>query len=177
MLKRLLSRIKGGGLEEEVAVVSQSMVVSGNLAAPQQIFIEGRVEGDVTCGTLVQRAGGTVVGKINADRVRVGGTIRGDIVAGAVSLQSTGRVIGDITYDALLMAAGSRVDGRLCRRGDLSEHMGGEAELAPTVSSGVTQPTESPSHYPLKSSQEWGANEGPDEDGGVRACSPDGRDT
>ncbi len=122
MLKRLLSRIKGGGLEEEVAVVSQSMVVSGNLAAPQQILIEGRVEGDVTCGTLVQRAGGTVVGNINADRVRVGGTIRGDIVAGAVSLQSTGRVIGDITYDALLMAAGSRVDGRLCRRGDLSEH-------------------------------------------------------
>lgn len=176
MLKRLLRRIKGGGLEEEVAVVSQGMVVSGNLAAPQQILVEGRVEGDVTCGTLVQRAGGTVVGNINADRVRVGGTVRGDIVAGAVALQSTGRVIGDITYDALLMAAGARVDGRLCRRGDLSEQMKHEVELAPTVTLGVAQPTESPSHYPLKSNQEWGANEGPDEDGCVWACSPDGRD-
>jgi hypothetical protein len=128
----------------------------------------------VTCGTLVQRAGGTVVGKINADRVRVGGTVRGDIVASAVALQSTARVIGDITYDALLMAAGSQVDGRLCRRGDLSEHMVHEVEVAPTVNSGVAPSTESPSHYPLKSNQEWEANEGPDEDGGVWACSPDG---
>ena len=121
MLKGLLSSLKRGDAGEEVSVVSEGMLVDGNLVASQQILIEGRVHGDVTCGTLLQRASGVVVGNINAGKVRIGGTVRGDIVASAVALQSTARVMGDITYDALLMEPGSQVHGRLCRQASGSQ--------------------------------------------------------
>jgi cytoskeletal protein CcmA (bactofilin family) len=116
MVMRWLSGFKRRGSDEEVGVISAGMVMDGNITASQQILVEGSVRGSVTCETFLQGASGSVVGNIRADKVRIGGTIRGDIAASAISLQSTARVIGDITYDALLMAAGSQVDGRLLRR-------------------------------------------------------------
>ncbi len=111
-------------------------------------MIEGRVHGDVACGTLLQRASGVVVGNINAENVRIGGTVRGNIVASAVALQSTARVMGDITYDALLMAPGSQVHGRLCRQASGSQDTAGHMEGS--RSQGATEPIEDDPDKPLQ---------------------------
>ncbi len=132
MVMGWLSGFKRRGSNEEVAVVSPGMVVNGNITTSQQILVEGSVRGNVTCETFLQSASGSVVGNISADKVRISGTVRGDIAASAVSLRSTARVLGDISYDALLMAAGSQVDGRLLRRTGEEQRAAGrtEAELS-----------------------------------------------
>ena len=44
---------------------------------------------------------------------RVAGTVNGSSDAGTLSIERSASISGDIAYDALDMAAGARVDGRL----------------------------------------------------------------
>jgi cytoskeletal protein CcmA (bactofilin family) len=81
--------------------------------ATVDLHIEGRVEGDVRCATLVLGDSSTIKGSIFADRVRIGGTVHGSVETKDLAVESTARVNGDVTYERLRVASGGLIEGSL----------------------------------------------------------------
>ena len=102
----------GGGL----SFIGPDVVVSGDVVSTAQIHIDGRVDGNVRCETLVQGDGGTIAGHIAADTAHLAGLVDGTVKARLVTLEPTARVTGDVTYETLSIAAGATIEGRLTRR-------------------------------------------------------------
>jgi len=115
----------GGGL----SFIGPDVLVSGDVAAKSQIHIDGRIDGNVRCETLVQGAGGTIAGHIVADAAHLAGLVDGTVKARLVTLEATARVTGDVTYETLSVAAGGAIEGRLTRR-----------EAAPVPEPAILQP-------------------------------------
>jgi cytoskeletal protein CcmA (bactofilin family) len=97
------------------SILSQDMVVIGVIAALGEVQIQGRVEGDVTAGSLVICQKGLVKGDITADSLVVYGRIEGVLQARSVVLEPLASIHGEILYDTLTINGGAIMDG-VCRR-------------------------------------------------------------
>jgi cytoskeletal protein CcmA (bactofilin family) len=90
--------------------------VTGDIATSGELHLDGKVTGDVSCGSLVQGEGGEVRGNIKAGEARLAGLVDGAVEAGMLILEPSARVTGDVLYGSLSVAAGAEVDGRFKRR-------------------------------------------------------------
>jgi cytoskeletal protein CcmA (bactofilin family) len=106
--------LRGGN--NGLSFIGADVVVSGDVAAKSQIHIDGRIDGNVQCETLVQGGGGTIAGNITADAAHLAGLVDGTVKARLVTLEATARVTGDVTYETLSIAAGAAIEGRLTRK-------------------------------------------------------------
>ena len=95
------------------SVLGADLAIKGNLTARADLHVDGAVEGDITCASLVQGESSVVTGAVVADNARLAGTVRGSITAGTLVILKSARIEGDVTYDALTIEQGARVDGRL----------------------------------------------------------------
>jgi len=98
------------------SVLGADIVITGDVKASADLHIDGRVEGDITCASLVQGEGSEIAGAIRADAARLAGTVRGSIDAGSLVVLKTARIHGDVSYDALTIEQGAQVDGRFAHR-------------------------------------------------------------
>ena len=103
-----------------VSMIGPDMVVSGNVAAEEEVRIDGRVEGDVRCAVLTQGRSGIVAGDIVAEEARLGGLVEGRVEVARLVLEASARIAGDVTYDSLSIEDGARVDGRFAHRAALA---------------------------------------------------------
>lgn len=110
---RAARNAKGGG---GLSFIGPDVVVSGDVAAKSQIHIDGRVDGNVACETLIQGGGGVIAGHIVADAAHLAGLVDGTVKARLVTLEATARVTGDVAYETLSIAAGAAIEGRLTRK-------------------------------------------------------------
>jgi cytoskeletal protein CcmA (bactofilin family) len=99
-----------------LSFIGADVVISGDVAAKGRIHVDGRVDGNVQCDTLVEGGGGTVAGHITADAAHLAGLVDGTVKARLVTLEPTARVTGDVTYETLSIAAGAAIEGRLTRK-------------------------------------------------------------
>lgn len=90
--------------------------VTGDIATESELHLDGKVTGDVTCGSLTQGQNGEVRGNIKADEARLAGLVDGAVEAGTLTLEASARVTGDILYESLSVAAGAEIEGRFKRR-------------------------------------------------------------
>lgn len=104
------------GSEELMSVIGNGIVVTGNIKAEVDLHIEGRVEGDVHCATLILGERGSVTGNIFAVRVRVSGIVDGGIQTTDLAIESTARVNGDVTYSRLRIANGGVIAGSMTHK-------------------------------------------------------------
>ena len=100
----------------QMSVIGADITITGNIEASVDLHIEGRVQGDVRCATLILGESSSVNGKIFADRVRVSGAVDGAIETKDLAIEATARVTGDITYDRLRVANGGMVEGQMKRK-------------------------------------------------------------
>ena len=61
------------------SVLGADLAVKGDITASAELHIDGHVEGDITCASLVQGEGSAIHGAIRAQSARLAGTIRGGI--------------------------------------------------------------------------------------------------
>lgn len=99
-----------------VSVIGADMEVSGDVSTDDELRVDGRIDGNVRCGTLDLGEGGAIAGDIAAEEARLAGTVHGRVDARVVVLEAGARVTGDVRYESLAIAAGARVDGRLGHR-------------------------------------------------------------
>lgn len=101
-----------------VSVIGADIVITGNIESsldqhPIDLHIEGRVNGDVRCATLILGEGSMIKGSVYADRVRVSGTIEGAVETKDLAIEATARVNGDVAYERLRVANGGILQGNI----------------------------------------------------------------
>jgi cytoskeletal protein CcmA (bactofilin family) len=95
------------------SIIARDVTIAGNIAAGDDVQINGVVEGDVHCVNLTLGETGRVAGAITAENVVVAGTVDGPINAAKVALVSSAQVSGDVSYQDLSIEPGARISGRL----------------------------------------------------------------
>lgn len=95
------------------SLIGTNITVTGNIEASVDLMIEGQVNGDVRCNTLVLGENSTVKGNIYAERTRVSGLVEGSIDTKDLAIEATGNVTGDVSYMRLRIATGGVVDGSM----------------------------------------------------------------
>jgi cytoskeletal protein CcmA (bactofilin family) len=94
------------------SVIGADVTIKGNISASADLHIDGRVEGDITCASLVQGEKSAISGAVVAESARLAGNVTGSITARELVILKTARIEGDVHYDALTIEQGAEVDGR-----------------------------------------------------------------
>ncbi len=93
------------------------MTITGNISGKGDLHLDGSVEGDIHCASLILGSGGRIKGNINAETATLGGTVGGTVSARTLIVEKTARISGDLTYESVSIETGALVDGRLTQRG------------------------------------------------------------
>ncbi len=98
------------------SILGADTAIKGDVSAETDLHIDGRIEGDIACATLIQGEGSEIVGAVTVDSGRLAGLVRGTITANELTILKTARIEGDVHYDALTIEPGAKVDGHFAAR-------------------------------------------------------------
>ena len=105
---------RGGG--STFSVFGADLLIRGDVEASVDLHIDGRVEGDIRCASLVQGAGSRIEGAITAEKARLAGQVHGSITAGDLVIEASARITGDVCYDSIVIEQGGQVEGKFVHR-------------------------------------------------------------
>lgn len=111
--RRPADRSMSGGT---FSVIGPDVVIKGDIKATADLHVDGRIEGDISCSSLVQGESSAVTGAILAESARLAGQVQGSISASQLVVLSSARIEGDVFYDALTIEQGAEVTGRFAHR-------------------------------------------------------------
>lgn len=98
------------------SVIGSDVAIKGDISATVDLHVDGRVEGDISCTSLVQGEGGVIKGAIEAETARLAGHIVGSITARDLVVLQSAKIEGDVHYDTLTIEQGADVEGRFAPR-------------------------------------------------------------
>jgi cytoskeletal protein CcmA (bactofilin family) len=99
-----------------LSYIGAEVTVTGNISGSGDIHLDGSVDGDVGCNTLILGSGGRVRGNIVAEKATLGGSVDGTVNAASLTVEKSARIAGDLSYDMISIENGAQVDGRMMRR-------------------------------------------------------------
>ena len=94
------------------SVIGSDVSIKGDVSASVDLHVDGKVEGDIKCASLVQGEASVVNGGVTAESARMSGKVVGSITAKELVILKTAKIEGDVHYDALTIEQGAEVDGR-----------------------------------------------------------------
>lgn len=97
------------------SIISADLSITGDLVSRGEIQVDGTIEGDIECRSLVIGVNGSVTGEVTADDVRIHGSVSGTVRAKQVYLAATAHMVGDIAHESLAIEPGAFMEGH-CRR-------------------------------------------------------------
>ena len=93
-------------------VIAKGLKIVGSVTAEGLVEVNGQIDGELHCTSLIIAPGAQVSGTVAAERVVVDGKVKGPIQGGQVHLKSQAHVVGDIHHQSLSMERGAYFDGR-----------------------------------------------------------------
>jgi cytoskeletal protein CcmA (bactofilin family) len=93
-------------------VIGNGLKIVGSVTAEGLVEVNGQVEGDLHCTSLIVSPTAQIIGSITAEQVVVDGKVEGPIQGGDVVLKSQAHVVGDIHHQSLTIEKGAYFDGR-----------------------------------------------------------------
>ena len=93
-------------------VIAKGLKIVGSVTAEGLVEVNGQIDGELHCTSLIIAPGAQVNGTVAAERVVVDGNVEGPIQGGQVYLKSQAHVVGDIHHQSLAMERGAYFDGR-----------------------------------------------------------------
>lgn len=100
------------GAGSTFSVIGSDVTITGNISASADLHIDGTIDGDIACASLVQGDKSAINGAVTAESARLAGKVTGSITARELVILKTARIEGDVHYDALTIEQGAQVDGR-----------------------------------------------------------------
>ena len=94
------------------SVIGADVVIKGDIAASADLHVDGTIEGDIKCASLVQGESSAIHGGVVAESARLAGRVTGSITARELVILKSAVIEGDVHYDALTIEQGAQVDGR-----------------------------------------------------------------
>ncbi len=115
--KRSSPKVKGA---ESMApsIIGTDLVLMGNAISKGEVQVDGEVQGDIHCASLLVGEQAQVTGGIVAEDVVVRGKVMGSIRGMRVTLQSSSHVEGDIYHQSLAIEQGAFFEGKSRRAED-----------------------------------------------------------
>ena len=99
------------------SIIGEDLTIKGNVTSKGEIQIDGTIEGDIRCGSLLLGDKSQVTGGVAAEDVVVRGHIVGSIRGLRITLQGQSHVEGDIFHQSLAIEQGAYFEGK-SRRSD-----------------------------------------------------------
>ena len=93
-------------------VIAKGLKIVGSVAAEGLVEVNGQIDGELHCTSLIISRGAHVTGTVAAERVVVDGKVEGPIQGGDVVLKSQAHVVGDIHHRSLAIERGAYFEGR-----------------------------------------------------------------
>jgi cytoskeletal protein CcmA (bactofilin family) len=112
------------------SVIGSDVVITGNISATVDLHVDGKIDGDISCSSLVQGPDSAVSGAITAETARLAGKVDGSIDAKELVIEASAHISGDIAYETLSIEQGGHVDGQFRHK---SAQMASKAAAAKPV--------------------------------------------
>lgn len=100
------------GSTPTASTIGDELLITGNVTSNGNIRLDGQVQGDIQCASLVLGENSQLEGSAIAEEVVVGGRLIGSVRALRVRLQSKSHVEGDLLYQSLAIEQGAYFDGK-----------------------------------------------------------------
>ena len=97
------------GSKQRGTVIAKGLKIVGSVTAEGLVEVNGQIDGELHCTSLVIARGAHVNGIVVSERVVVDGKVEGPIQGGDVLLKSQAHVVGDIYYQSLAIESGARL--------------------------------------------------------------------
>ncbi len=99
------------------SIIGEDLTIVGNVNSKGEIQVDGQIQGDINCGSLLLGDKSQITGGVTAEDVVVRGHVLGSIRGLRVTLQSQSHVEGDIFHQSLAIEQGAYFEGK-SRRSD-----------------------------------------------------------
>jgi cytoskeletal protein CcmA (bactofilin family) len=99
------------------SIIGEDLTIKGNVTSKGEIQVDGEIEGDIRCSSLLLGDKSQVRGGVAAEDVIVRGHIAGSITGLRITLQAQSHVEGDIVAQSLAIEQGAYFEGK-SRRSD-----------------------------------------------------------
>ena len=99
------------------SIIGEDLTIRGNVISKGEIQVDGEIEGDIRCGSLLLGDKSKVTGSVAAEDVVVRGHLVGSITGLRITLQGQSHVEGDIFHQSLAIEQGAYFEGK-SRRSD-----------------------------------------------------------
>jgi len=108
------AKTKGRGMANNstFSVIGADVTIKGDVSASADLHVDGTIEGDIKCASIVQGESSAINGAVTAETARMSGKVTGSITAKELVILKTARIDGDVHYDALTIEQGAQVNGR-----------------------------------------------------------------
>ena len=94
------------------SIIGGDVQLKGNLITTGEVQFDGRLEGDLHCGSLTIGESAEVTGSVVAETVIIHGRLKGTIRARRVRLERTAKVQGDVWHEIISIEAGAHIEGQ-----------------------------------------------------------------
>ena len=96
------------------SIIGSDVTITGNITTAGELQLDGAIDGDLVCGSLVMGEESSASGTIKSDSVVIRGSVQGEVRARSVRLESTAIIEGDIYHETLAVESGARLTGQFC---------------------------------------------------------------
>jgi len=99
-------------------IIGEDLTITGNVASKGEIQVDGEIQGDIRCSSLLLGDKAHVKGGVVAEEVVVRGHLMGTIRGVRITLQAPSHVEGDIFHKSLAIEQGAYFEGKSRRSDD-----------------------------------------------------------
>jgi cytoskeletal protein CcmA (bactofilin family) len=100
------------------SIIGEDLTIKGNVTSKGEIQLDGEIEGDISCSSLLLGDKSKVTGGVAAEDVVVRGHIVGSIRGLRITLQAQSHVEGEIVHQSLAIEQGAYFEGESRRSED-----------------------------------------------------------
>jgi len=100
------------GSRQQGKVIARGLKIAGSVTADGLVWVDGQIDGELQCTSLVIDRGAHISGTVAAERIVVDGKVEGPIKGAEIILKSRAEVTGDIHYQSLVIEGGALFNGR-----------------------------------------------------------------
>jgi cytoskeletal protein CcmA (bactofilin family) len=93
-------------------IIAEGLRIRGSIWSEGLVEVNGHIEGDVHCTSLLITPKASINGGVEGERVIVNGRVEGSIGGNEVVLKKHAHVLGDIHHQRLSIERGAHFEGR-----------------------------------------------------------------
>ena len=94
------------------SIIGEDLTIRGNVTSKGEIQVDGEIEGDIRCSSLLLGDKSQVRGGVAAEDVMVRGHVVGSIRGLRITLQAQSHVEGDLFHQSLALEQGAYFEGK-----------------------------------------------------------------